>query len=290
MSVERATGPAAARPLISVIVPTFNSADVIDGALQSLADQTWRGFEVVISDGASRDGTLAQVQARAAELPALSVLSRPDRGVYDAINLAIDAARGEWVLVLGSDDRLHERSTLAHIAPMLAGSTFGFVYGDVRTMAAITPGVAPGGRYGGPMHLADLMRANICQQAIFYRRSLFDELGRFDLRLPVWADWAFNLRVAFRFPTQWVDLVVADYAATGVSSKGATPAEALAITELIREELVHRARDRSTWPLQRFLLRQADAYRRGRAWRLMFANLASYLLLVSRRFSGPAGR
>jgi glycosyltransferase involved in cell wall biosynthesis len=170
-------------PLISVVIPTFRSATLLPGALDSLARQLWRGFEVIVSDGASDDGTPELARAYAGSLPALRVDSRPDSGVYDAINRGVAQARGEWVLVLGSDDRLHANDTLARVAPLLQSTTAEWVHGDVRMMAASPDGVAAGGRYAGPMPLARLLKANICQQAIFYRRRLaLPHLGRLGLQ------------------------------------------------------------------------------------------------------------
>ena len=273
----------AGAPLISVIVPTFNSAALVGQALASLAAQTWRDFEVVVSDGASSDSTLAQVERYADGLPALTELSRPDRGVYDAINLGIAAARGHWCLVLGSDDCLHAPDTLARVASHLADTTAALVYGDVRMMADNGHRVPPGGRYAGAMPLPRLMRANICQQSIFYRRSVFDALGGFSLDFPLMADWEFNLRVAFEFPTQWMDLVVADYAATGMSAQRVDIDAEAAIPEMIRQQLLSRAAQRDMWPLQRVLLRQADGFRRRRQWRAMARHLFSYGRLAVRR-------
>ncbi|HEY2977178.1 MAG TPA: glycosyltransferase, partial [Burkholderiaceae bacterium] len=108
-----------AEPLVSFIVPTFDSQAHLARALQSLADQTCRDFEVVISDGASLDDTVLVAQSFAANLPSLTIDSQPDQGVYDAINRGIGLARGDWVLVLGSDDRLHAPDTLATLAAML---------------------------------------------------------------------------------------------------------------------------------------------------------------------------
>lgn len=272
-----------AAPLISVIVPTFDSAAVLESALQSLAEQTWRDFELVLSDGASRDQTVAMARSFASRLPHLTILSRPDKGVYDAINRGIEASRGQWCLVLGSDDRLHAADTLERAAARLQASAAALVHGDVRMMAANGHRIAPGGRYAGPMPMARLLRANICQQAIFYRRSLFDELGGFDLGYPVLADWEFNLRVAFRFPIEWMDLVVADYAATGLSAQHVDAVAEAAIPELIRRELRLRAADRSLWPLQRVLLRQADGFRRRAQWAAMARHLLSYLQLLALR-------
>lgn len=275
--------PARAAPLVSIIMPTFNSAALVAQALASLAAQTWRDFEVVVSDGASRDATHHELKRFADSLPSLTVLSRPDRGVYDAINLGIAGSRGQWCLVLGSDDRLHAADTLARVAEHLVVSQAAMVYGDVRMMAVNGHGIAPGGRYAGAMPLPRLLRANICQQSIFYRRTLFEHLGGFRLDLPVLADWEFNLRVAFRFPSEWVDLVVADYAATGLSALRVDSAGELAVPELIRQHFLSRPTDPELWPLQRVLLRQADGFRRRRQWRAMLRHLFSYGWLAARR-------
>lgn len=253
-------------PLISVVIPTFRSATLLPGALDSLARQLWRGFEVIVSDGASDDGTPELARAYAGSLPALRVDSRPDSGVYDAINRGVAQARGEWVLVLGSDDRLHANDTLARVAPLLQSTTAEWVHGDVRMMAASPDGVAAGGRYAGPMPLARLLKANICQQAIFYRRRLIERLAGFDSRYRIWADWAFNLRAAFQTPPEWIDLIVADYAATGLSARQGDPLLQAELPELIRREFAARAGDAALRPLSRHLLRQADALRRRGRW------------------------
>lgn len=270
---------AAEAPLVSVVIPTLRSALLLPGALESLAVQRWRGFEVLISDGASDDGTVAVAASWAKRLPALRIESRPDSGTYDAINRGVAMARGQWVLVLGSDDRVHGPDTLACAADALRASTAEVVYGDVRMMHAGAGGVPAGARYAGPMPLERLLRSNICQQSIFYRRRLLARLGGFDLRYRVWADWALNLRAAFEQPMQWIDLVVADYAATGLSATRSDPVLQHELPELIRREFAARAGDRSLRPLSGHLLRQADALRRRGRWREVAAQLATWCRL-----------
>lgn len=271
-------------PSISVIVPTLESAATIAALLHSLARQTFRDFEVIVSDGGSRDATVELARAAAAELPAMQVESRRDAGVYDAINRGIARARGGWVIVLGSDDRLHADDTLARAAPMLAHSLADMVYGDVHMMADGN-GVRAGTRYAGPMTLDELLSRNICQQSIFYRRSLFDALGVFDLRYRIWADWDFNLRVAFRRPFEWIDLVVADYAATGLSTRGGDPLFVADEPERLRRELLLLLpKHDKLWPLCRKLLRHADTLRRRGRWRDAVRLTGSYLLLSARRW------
>lgn len=204
-------------PLVSVVLPTFNSCEQMRPTLDSLAAQTDRDFEVIVSDGASSDATLALVETYRSRLPALTVLSRPDRGVYDAINQALSVCRGRWIYVLGSDDRLHASETLALVSPTLRASTAGVVYGDVRVMGP-NHMVPDDGRYGGPFTLARLMGQNICHQAMFTRADLLNRLGLYKLRFKLWADWDIAQLAFTDGPAQWVDVVIADYAPTGMSS------------------------------------------------------------------------
>jgi glycosyltransferase involved in cell wall biosynthesis len=277
-------GDHAEAPLISVVIPTMNSAAVLDAALQSLADQSFRDFEVIVSDGASKDGTLAVAEGFVAALPRLHIDSRPDSGVYDAINRGVLLSRGAWFLVLGSDDRIHAPDTLATIAAHLrCAAQAQIVYGDVCMMAENRYGVPVGGRYMGPVSLSMFLHTNICQQAIFYRRELFDALGGFELRYRMCADWAFNLRAEFITPAHWVDVVVADYAATGLSAAGNDEAFVADFPAMLRVGLIRNADKRAYWPLQKRMLREADRLRRRGHWAGFADYLGTYLALLARR-------
>lgn len=279
-----ARGQGGAPPLISIVVPTRNSEAVLAQALQSLVEQTFRDFELIVSDGASADGTLAMAERFATALPCLRVDSRPDTGVYDAINRGVRLSRGVWFLVLGSDDRLHSSQTLSAVAANLqsAGSAQ-MVYGDVRMMATNHSGVPPGGRFAGALPLQRLFSANMCQQSVFYRRALFDTLGGFDERYRLYADWAFNIRAAFEAPTQWIDVVVADYAATGMSANTVDRVFLDDMPRLIRAEFMRRPNRRDLWSLQRRVKHDANALRKKGQWGSALSYFASYLQLLMLR-------
>lgn len=202
--------------LLSIVIPTFRCAPLLPGLLDSLARQTDRSFEVVVSDGLSGDGTAEVAQRYADRLPSLKVLSRKDRGIYDAINLGIQAASGTWVLVMGADDRLASDDVIAKVRPVLERTTAEFVYGDVRVIGKNAM-VADGAIYGGRFDFARLLGQNICQQAAFYRRSLVERLGYFDLRYALWADWLFSWKAFCSARTEWISLVVSHYNGGGAS-------------------------------------------------------------------------
>lgn len=203
-------------PLISVIVPCHNSEGTIAACLESITAQTTRDLEIVVVDGLSQDGTMAVVKAVAAYFPALRFVSERDKGTYDAINKGVRMARGAWVYVLGSDDRIYSPQTLENVAERLKESDAGVVYGDVLVRG--DAGWASDGEiYAGEFTLERLLRRNICQQAAFYQRALFESLGSFNNDYSVCADWDFMLRCAAKSTLEYMNLIVAEFSGGGTS-------------------------------------------------------------------------
>ena len=95
-----------AEPIVSVIVPVFNSASTLARALESALAQTLAEIEIIVLDDASTDASLAVARDIAARDARVSVIALAENGgKARAMNLAIRSARGRWVAVLDADDR-----------------------------------------------------------------------------------------------------------------------------------------------------------------------------------------
>lgn len=90
-------------PDFSIITPSYNYAHFIDECLSSVAGQEGVTYEHLIVDGGSTDGTAEVV----AKYPGVDFVSEPDEGMSDAINKGFRRAKGEWVMWLNTDDKLH---------------------------------------------------------------------------------------------------------------------------------------------------------------------------------------
>ncbi len=219
--------------MISIIVPTFNSEAHAPRCFESVLRQTHRDLEVVAMDGGSTDGTLAYLRGLAERDPRVRVWSEKDRGVYDAYNQGIVRASGRWLLFLGSDDELHAENTLAEVSAYLT-EDYDLVYGNVL-MCGNASWAAHGTIFNGAYTTKKLGRVNISHQALFYRRDVFERFGRYDLRYPVLADWAFNLKVFPQCRSRYMDLVVARFHAGGLSTQQSDPAFEEDYFDLVRE-------------------------------------------------------
>ena len=200
-------------PLITIIIPAYNAAAYIRAALNSLLQQSFTAFEVLVVDGLSKDNTLEIVKELAAQDNRVRVVSEKDAGIYDAMNKGIRLAAGEWVYFLGADDSLHNTTVLESVAPVLQHSTAGFVYGNVLM------GNKPHW-YDGLFDYEKLLRKNISHQAIFYNRKVFTLVGNYNIQYKSHADWAFNID-CFKQPdltTQYTNLLIAHFTVGGTSS------------------------------------------------------------------------
>lgn len=202
-------------PFFSIIIPTFNAGKTLLCCLESILQQTETDLEIIIQDGGSTDNT-AQI-ANDFDADRIHFSAEPDKGIYDAMNKAIERSTGTWSLFLGSDDYLYGPDVLANMRKMLTSTTAQLVYGDVKIVGD-TPWAKDGTIYRGETTVSELMLHNYSHQAAFYHRRIFDDGHRYHTRYRVCADYDFNLFCTAKYSVQYAPLVVSAFVSGGMSS------------------------------------------------------------------------
>lgn len=120
-------------PLITIATVTFNAADTLPRTLESVEKQSFSNIEHIIMDGKSKDNTVAIALDYQKRNPdrRIIVTSEPDKGLYDAMNKAIDRAKGKYIVFLNAGDKLHDKDTLKLVADKAALSP-AIIYGDTN--------------------------------------------------------------------------------------------------------------------------------------------------------------
>lgn len=182
----------AGRPLVSVLMPSFNSGAFIDEAVRSILALGRDDIEILIQDGGSTDETLEVVAL--IDDPRVRFVSEPDGGQSDALNRALDRARGDWVGWLNADD-LYIKPGASHLIETL-DAPYDFVYGDMDTVDVSGERIK---HYRGsrPLTVANLLRHGcfINCSAGFYRADKLRELGAIDAALHYCMDYELLLRL-----------------------------------------------------------------------------------------------
>lgn len=94
------------KPTVSVIIPVYNAERYLKRCLDSIAGQSLREIEIICVDDGSPDGSLEILHAYATGEPRMRVISQKNKRQGGARNTGFDAARGEWVAFVDSDDRV----------------------------------------------------------------------------------------------------------------------------------------------------------------------------------------
>ena len=200
-------------PILTIIIPTYNSGNTLEVALKSIINQTIKDIEILIIDGLSTDDTLKIAERHKLEFPNLNVISEKDKGIYDAMNKGISMAKGTWLYFMGSDDSLYESTTIEQIINIEGLKNIEIVYGDVYSTRF-------NGSYDGLFTYSKLKNQNIGHQSIFFRKIIFSKIGGFNLKYRGHADWDHNIRWFFssNLSKVYIDQIIANYADGGFSS------------------------------------------------------------------------
>lgn len=168
--------PLPERPLVSVVVPSYNQGAFIRQTIESCMAQDYRPIEIVVVDGASTDGTVDVLRSFAGQ-PEVRWISEPDAGVVDAVNKGMRQVRGEICGIQSSDDVYLPGAFAQAVAAFARHPEVALVYADaVKTDAA---GRELARWRTGPFSIENFLSKQtvVLQPAAFFRRSAFEEVG-----------------------------------------------------------------------------------------------------------------
>lgn len=115
---------------MSVVMPVYNVQSYIEEAIQSVLDQTFTDFELIIVDDGGSDNSVKI--ARTFDDPRIRIVSQPNRGLAGARNTGIACSRAPFIALLDSDDRWHRDKLLLHYVHLQANPAIGVSYSGSR--------------------------------------------------------------------------------------------------------------------------------------------------------------
>ena len=220
---------------VSVVIPTYNRADLIVEALESVFRQTFRDFEVIVVDDGSTDHTEEAMRAYAGRI---RYVRQANRGVNAARNRAIDMALGEYIALLDNDDLWREEKLALQVDLLDRHVDAGFVFSDFAILkpsgALVHGGLRTWHRaakpwrevFGAPCRYAslgmvpqttdfDVYRGDIYPHSVgepyvlpssaLFRRRYFGGDLRFAEDDPICGDWEFFSRLSRRHGAVFMD-------------------------------------------------------------------------------------
>lgn len=187
---------------VSVIIPTYNRARFLGGAIRSVLAQSFKDFEIIVVDDCGSDNTKSVIESFA-DAGVRYIRHDRQRGGAAARNTGINASLGEYIAFLDDDDEWYPEKLGRQVSAMLAsppevgGIYTGYFIVD-RDDGQIRGQIVPTER--GDIYQS-LLAGNCIggTSCMLLRRSCFDKIGFFDERLPSFQDYDLWLRTARKY-------------------------------------------------------------------------------------------
>ncbi|HEY9725394.1 MAG TPA: glycosyltransferase [Chroococcales cyanobacterium] len=186
----------------SVVIPTYNRRPILEKCLRALEDQQLRtdsvvtGYEVVLVDDGSTDGTLEWLTSHNSEFPHVRSLSQNHQGPAAARNLGVEQAKGDTIIFIDSDLVVTEQFLQAHADALVKGEQeLGrdriFTYGAVINTCNFDNPTSE------PYKITDFSAAYFATGNVAIARKWLEKVGLFDTRFQLygWEDLELGVRL-----------------------------------------------------------------------------------------------
>ncbi|MBQ2257796.1 MAG: glycosyltransferase [Lachnospiraceae bacterium] len=201
----------------SIIVVCLNAGERLHDTIESILQQKYSNYEIIVKDGGSSDGSVEELQA-AFQDERMHIHIRKDNGIYDAMNQAVQLAQGEYDLFLNAGDSFYDETVLDKITEEIErikneNKKADVIYGNLYHKALDTI------IYAAPEINDFTCYRNVpCHQTCFYHRSMFETRG-YKPEYNVRADYEHFLWCFYEKKAKiwYVPVIVASYEGGGYS-------------------------------------------------------------------------
>ena len=233
-------------PLVSVVIPTYERPQFLEGAIRTSLAQTYENTEIIVVNDGSSEQYADEIVSDFPE-GVTCIQHDENKGLSAARNTGIREAKGEYVAFLDDDDRWHETKISRQVEALERDHTAGLA---TCLVAAITPDgdlvhcetSAPSGDCSDKILIGNQIGT---PSRVLVRRECFDDIGTFDESLPTKQDWDFYIRLC----QEWNIVAVEDYLCfrTVHESMSSSPEAVLRDKKAILEKHADLIRQRGFW-------------------------------------------
>jgi len=195
-------------PLVSVILPTYNRAHIIEKSIKSVLDQTFTNFELLIVDDGSDDNTEKVVKN--IDDPRIKYIKcMENKGANVARNIGISTAKADYIAFQDSDDEWYTDKLKKQVTAMQGSlPSIGVVYSGYWRMQDNKKTYIPTEtttQLEGDISYQLLMSNFIGTPTMLIRKECFEKVGNFDEKLPRFQDWDLVIRLSKYYHFKYIN-------------------------------------------------------------------------------------
>lgn len=184
------------KPTISVIVPTYNQAKYIDETINSILNQTYQDFEIIIVNDGSTDNTLEVLEKYKSD-NRIRVITQANKKLPGALNTGLKNCSGEFITWISSDSYYHPKAFEVMLKNLKENPHVGLIsthfkiFGNREEVIQNEIGI---------YNLEQMKIGNYVGCCFLFRRECYEKVGYYDETLECVEDWDYIIRISQYWP------------------------------------------------------------------------------------------
>lgn len=205
--------------MVSIVIPLYNKERSIERTIQSVLNQSYGDFELVVVNDGSTDRSLDDVERLAMSDERIRIITQPNGGVCSARNRGIQEAKGEYIALLDADDQWNKEyleQQMKMVADFPKAAMWGINFAELsdgKLIRKLETGLPDG--YRGYVENYFQMKGRVsdlfCSSSVLIRKAVFDEVGMFDERIKYAEDSDMWFRIIACYPVAFYDRYMVYY-------------------------------------------------------------------------------
>ncbi len=196
--------------IITVVTAVFNADKTLESSILSVIEQKkiYKNVEYIIIDGGSSDKSIEIIDKYISEIDIF--ISERDNGIYDAWNKGLHHSSGDWIIFLGADDRLLEKTLEKYIKFIHKNKSFDLITSKIKLSNRIV-----GQKWNIKLFKKYM---NIAHIGAMHNRKIFDRFGYFNESYKIAGDYEFLLRCYTEIKVGFIDFTAIEAGEGGIGS------------------------------------------------------------------------
>ncbi|KAA6310643.1 PGL/p-HBAD biosynthesis glycosyltransferase [termite gut metagenome] len=182
---------------VSIITTCYNREKTIRNAIESVLSQNYSDIEYIVIDGASQDNSLSVIREYSNKIS--TIISEPDRNMYEALNKGIHIASGDIIGLLHSDDSLFADNTISNIIQKIQRENCDLIYGNGLYVDFNDTNKIIRNWISGPYSKNSICNGWLpLHPTVYIRRECIQRLGLYDENFKISSDTDFLIRFLYK--------------------------------------------------------------------------------------------
>jgi len=200
---------------ISIVTICLNN-DFLEKTIESVINQTYIDFELIIIDGGSTNEKCIDTLSKYSSFKNIIIVSEKDKGIYDGMNKGIAKAKGDYIIFVNAGDELISNNILDIAIQQI--DNYDVIYGNLEVKEENFKWTK---EYPSELSFSYFLKDTLPHPSTFIKRSLFEKFGYYDCNMKISSDWAFFISIICRHNISYKHIsdVISIFRYDGISSK-----------------------------------------------------------------------